>query len=368
MKYYLDLFKNIDRMLLAIPVVFAAISLTVISSTAGAGHFVIDKYVAIQLVAFCLGYVAIGLILLVDYQIFDRLEKPIYIGSILLLLTVYIPGLGVEQFGSRAWINLGIMNFQPSEIVKIAFVVLLAQYFSRNYETLRTLKGVIMSGLYASPFILIVIKEDLGGAIVLCFIWLAMVFYAGINYRILGKSACVFFLSLPVIYRFMASHQKERIDAFLHPGNLELGGNYQVWQSKVAIGSGGFLGKGLFHGTQKELKFLPVQKSDFIYSVIVEELGMIGGLVVILLYLVFLLRIARIAFNAKDSVGALIAIGFIGMFGFQVFENIAMTMGIMPVTGITLPFISYGGSSVLANMMGLGLILSVGIRSKTINF
>lgn len=368
MKYFWNLFKNIDKILLFLPLCFAAISIMMISSTASQGHFVFDKYVTIQLVAYLLGFIAVGFILLIDYKVFENWEKPLYIGSLMALLTVYIPGLGVEQYGSRAWINLGIMNFQPSEIVKITFVILLALYFSRKHDNLWNYKGVIMSALYASPFIVIVLKEDLGGAIVLCFIWLAMVFYAGIDYRILGKFTCIFTISLPLVYRFMASHQKERIDAFLHPTNLGLGGNYQVWQSKVAIGSGGFLGKGLFQGTQKELKFLPVQKSDFIYSVIVEELGMIGGAIIIGLYTLFLYRIAKIANNAKENFGALIAVGFIGMFGFQVFENIAMTMGIMPVTGITLPFISYGGSSVLSNMIALGLILNVGIRSKLINF
>lgn len=368
MKYFWNLFKNIDKILLLLPLCFATISIIMISSTASEGYFVFDRYVKMQLVAYCLGFIAIGFILLIDYKIFENWERPLYIISLVLLLTVYIPGLGVEQYGSRAWIDLKVMNFQPSEIVKITFVILLALYFSRNHDTLRTYKGVIMSAIYASPFILVVLKEDLGGAIVLCFIWLAMIFYAGIDYKILGKFTCIFAISLPLVYRFMASHQKDRIDAFLHPENLSLGGNYQVWQSKVAIGSGGFLGKGLFQGTQKKLKFLPVQKSDFIFSVIIEELGMIGGVIIIALYTLFLYRIAKIANNAKENFGSLIAIGFIGMFGFQIFENIAMTMGIMPVTGVTLPFISYGGSSVLANMIALGLILNVGIRSKLINF
>ncbi|QHI73326.1 rod shape-determining protein RodA [Aminipila terrae] len=368
MKYFWNLFKNIDKTLLLLPLCFGAISMVMVSSTASQGHFVFDKYVTIQLLAYFLGFIAVGFILLIDYKVFENWEQPLYIFSLFFLLTVYVPGLGVEQYGSRAWIDLKVMYLQPSEFVKITFVILLALYFCRNHDSLWSYKGVIMSALYASPFIVIVLKEDLGGAIVLCFIWLAMVFYAGIDYRILGKFACIFAISLPLVYRFMASHQKERIDAFLHPTNLALGGNYQVWQSKVAIGSGGFWGKGLFQGTQKELKFLPVQKSDFIFSVIVEELGMIGGAVIVILYTLFLYRIAKIAYNAKDNFGALIAVGFIGMFGFQVFENMAMTMGIMPVTGITLPFISYGGSSVLANMIALGLILNVGIRSKIINF
>ncbi|MBN7772768.1 rod shape-determining protein RodA [Clostridium aminobutyricum] len=368
MKYFWNLFKNIDKILLFLPVCFALISIVMISSTASQGEFVFAKDVKIQFIAYLLGFCAMSCILLVDYKLFENWERPLYIGSIFLLLTVYIPGLGVEHYGARSWIDLKVVDFQPSEIVKITFVILMALYLSKNHDTLKTYKGVFRAGLYASPFIVIVLKEDLGGAIVLSVIWLAMIFYAGIDYKILGKSACVFVVALPIVYRFMASHQKERIDAFLHPDNLGLAGNYQVWQSKVAIGSGGFFGKGLFQGTQKELKFLPVQKSDFIYSVIVEELGMIGGALVIALYAVFLYKILKIAYNAKENYGALIAIGFIGMFGFQVFENIAMTLGAMPVTGITLPFISYGGSSVVANMIALGFILNVGIRSKLINF
>lgn len=368
MKYFWNLFKNIDKILLFLPVCFALISIIMISSTASQGEFVFAKDVKVQLVAYIIGFCAMSCVLLVDYKMFENWERPLYIGSVLFLLTVYIPGLGVSHFGARSWIDLKVVDFQPSEIVKITFVILMALYLSKNHDTLKTLKGIFHAGLYGAPFIVIVLKEDLGGAIVLSSIWLAMVFYAGIDYKILGKSACVFVVALPIIYRFMASHQKERIDAFLHPDNLGLAGNYQVWQSKVAIGSGGFFGKGLFQGTQKELKFLPVQKSDFIYSVIVEELGMIGGALVIILYTIFLYKILKIAYNAKEDYGALIAIGFIGMFGFQAFENIAMTLGAMPVTGITLPFISYGGSSVVANMIALGVILNVGIRSKLINF
>ncbi len=368
MNYFWNLFKNADKTLLLLPVAFAAISIVMVGSTSFNGSFTFTRDLTVQTVAYILGFISMGFLLTIDYKLFQGHERILYIASLIFLLTVYIPGLGVEQFGARSWINLGVTTFQPSELVKITFVILNASYLSRNRETLGDLKGVMMAILYAAPFIAIVLKEDLGSAIVFCAMWVAMVFYAGIDYKLFGKLAALCLLAIPVIYRFMASHQKERIDAFLHPDNLSLAGNYQVWQSKVAIGSGGFLGKGLFHGTQKELDFLPVQKSDFIFSVIIEELGMIGGLVLLVLYTVFLHKILKIARDALDLYGALIAIGFIGMFGFQIFENIAMAMGIMPVTGITLPFISYGGSSVVANMLAVGLILNVGMRSKLINF
>ena len=368
MDYFKNLLRNIDKTLLFLPLCFAVISIVMVGSTSYEGAFIITKDIMVQAAAYCIGTVALCIVLLFDYKTFEGLEKFIYIGSILFLLMVYIPGLGVSHFGSRAWVNLGVIDMQPSELVKISFVLVFASYLTRNRGSLTTLKGIGMAGLYAIPFIVIILKEDLGTAIVMCFMTMVMIFSAGIDYKIFAKLGGTFLICMPILYRFMASHQKERIDAFLHPENLSLAGNYQVWNSKVAIGSGGILGKGLFEGTQKELKFLPVQKSDFIFSVISEELGMVGGAFVILLYTVFLYRMLKIADNAKDMYGSLITIGILAMFCFQIFENIAMAMGIMPVTGITLPFISYGGSSVVANMVALGIVLNVGIRSKIINF
>lgn len=368
MDYFRNLLKNIDKLLLFLPLCFAVISIVMVGSTSYEGQFIITKDITVQFAAYCLGSIALCIVLLFDYKTFESMEKIIYAASILFLLTVYIPGLGVEHYGSRAWVDLGPIDMQPSELVKISFVLLFANYLSRKRGTLDTLKGIGMAGLYAAPFILIILKEDLGTAVVMCFMTVVMIFTAGVDYKLFAKLGGVFMISMPILYRFMASHQKERIDAFLHPENLNLAGNYQVYNSKIAIGSGGIFGKGLFAGTQKELKFLPVQKSDFIFSVIAEELGMIGGAVVILLYAVFLYRMLKIADNAKDMYGSLIVIGILSMFCFQIFENIAMAMGIMPVTGITLPFISYGGSSVVANMVALAIVLNVGIRSKIINF
>ena len=244
----------------------------------------------------------------------------------------------------------------------------MANYLSVHREDIKKFRGVLLAGLYALPIIVIVLKEDLGSALVYMIIWLFMVFFAGIDYKILLKSVIAAIAALPVIYNFLGDYQKDRIEAFLHPDNINLPGNYQVWQSKVAIGSGGFTGKGLFNGTQKELDFIPVQQSDFIFSVVVEELGFIGGAAVILLYGGLLYRFIRVIREAVDLYGALIVVGFTAMFLFQIFENIAMTMGIMPVTGITLPLLSGGGTSVIASMISIAVILNVGINSKQIRF
>lgn len=370
MQYFKDLLKNIDGVLLILPLIFAVISVIIIGSTAYSDSFAFSRGMKIQVVAFCVGFLAMIIILFVDYLVLEALEKILYIFSILLLLSVFLPVIGLEQYGSRGWIDLGPINFQPSELVKITFTICYASYLSRNQNKLLTFKGLVIAGVYVLPFIgiIAVLQNDLGNALVICIIAAIMVFAAGVDGKLYAKVAAVAILCIPIIYRFMAGHQKVRIDAYLHPDNLLLPGNYQVWQSKVAIGSGGIFGKGLFEGTQKELKFLPVQDSDFIFSVIAEEWGFIGAGFIIGLYTIFLYRILRIAKNAKDLFGSLIVIGILGMFFFQIFENIGMTMGLMPVTGITLPFISAGGSSVVTNMIAIGIILNVCIRSKVINF
>lgn len=365
MDSYWKFWKNADKPLLLIAVFFAFLSILMITSISFKSGSFFLRDIIMQSAAYVLGFAALIFMVFLDYRKFEDMSRILYIGSLLFLLSVYIPGIGIVSNGARSWINIGFTTLQPSEFVKISFTILMANYFSRFQTQLTELRGLLLAALYAAPFILIVVKEDLGSAIVYCFIWVFMIFFAGIDKAMFTRFLFLFFLSLPIAYHFMAPYQKRRIDAFLHPDNLELPGNYHVWNSKVAIGSGGFSGKGLFCGTQKELDFLPVQKSDFIFSVIAEEFGMLGGAFVIVLFFLLLYRIVKIVCQADDLYGALLAIGFLGMFLFQVFENIAMTMGFMPVTGVTLPFISYGGSSILANMMALGLVISVGIKGRS---
>ena len=360
--------KSADKFILILVGLLGAISILMLESTVYDDGIVLARPVLIQAVSYVLGFVLLIVIQHMDYRFFMGLEKFLYIAAVLLLIMVYVPGLGVEQYGSKAWINLGFTTLQPSEFVKILFVLIMAGYLSEHRDELNKFSGVVQAGLVAAPIILIVLKEDLGSALVYMVMWVFMVFFAGIDYKIFLKCILVTLAAIPVVYRFLDDYQKERIEAFLHPDNLSLSGNYQVWQSKVAIGSGGFFGKGLFHGTQKSLDFIPVQQSDFIFSVVVEELGFIGGAAVVLIYGLLMARFTRIIRDSVDLYGALIVVGFTGMFLFQVFENIAMTMGLMPVTGITLPFLSGGGTSVIASMISVGIILNVGVNSKAINF
>ena len=368
MKYFYNLNRNVDRLMCASVLILAVISVLMIGSTTVDSTGFFSRSVIVQIAAYIMGLVCIFIIFKINYTLFEGFEKQLYVLSLILLATVYIPGLGIEQFSSRAWIDLGFTTVQPSEIVKILYILILAGYFKTHQDELYNFKGLLKSALVAAPIIVIVLKEDLGSALVFAAIWVVMVFYAGIEIKVFAKFFALVLAVIPVAYIFMADYQKDRIEAFLHPDNLDLPGNYQVWQSKVAIGSGGFFGKGLFNGTQKELDYIPVQTSDFIFSVIGEELGFLGGLAIIAIYTLFLIRLMKVVHNASDFYGALIVTGILGMFAFQIFENIAMTMGLMPVTGITLPFMSYGGSSILSNMIALGFALNVGAGSKKIRF
>ena len=359
--------RNSDKVLLFLPLIFAVISIVMVGSTSYTDHFNITRDVIVQAAAYIIGYVLLLVMISIDYTQYEGIYKFLYVFSIAFMLLVYTP-LGVTQYGSRAWITLGFTTLQPCEFVKITFTLWYASYLKRHKDELGRFTGLIKAVLWALPVLGIIGKEDLGNALVLFFMMVMMIFFAGVDGKLFAKCIAVLIACIPVAYLFMKDHQKERIDAFLHPNNRSLAGNYQVWNSKVAIGSGGFAGKGLFQGTQKSLKYLPVAKSDFIFSVIGEELGFLGGLGVIALYALFIYRIFRISRNARDQYGMLIVTGLCAMFFFQMFENIGMTMGIMPVTGITLPFISYGGTSVIANLISLGIIIGIGARSKVIYF
>lgn len=359
---------KIPDKLICICVAFLAIlSVLMIGSTSiSTGFF--SRSVIVQIVAYTIGFLLFIPLSKFNYSMLEGSKIKLYIASLILLLSVYIPGLGVEQFGARSWINLGVTTVQPSEIVKILFILIMAEHISQNRDQMHNIRGVLKSVLVAAPIILIVLKEDFGSALVFATVWLTMMFVGGVDGKSIGKFLLAVIALIPIAYIFMQDYQKSRIAAFLHPDNLTLSGNYQVWQSKMAIGSGGFFGKGLFSGEQKELEFIPVQTSDFIFSVIGEELGFIGGVIVLAIFAAMLLRMIKISKNSSSLYGSLIVAGVVGMFIFQIFENIAMTMGIMPVTGITLPFLSYGGSSIISNMLAVALVLNIKIYSGETSF
>ena len=367
MKYFSYIYKHIDKLICLIVLSLGVISILMIGSTSISSGF-FSRDVIVQMAAYGIGIIASIIYLHINYTIFQEFTIWLYLFALALLALVYIPGLGIEVNGARSWIDLRVVTFQPSEIVKLLYIIIMAGYFNKHRNELNSFWDILKAMAVGAPIILVVLKEDFGSAMVFAAIWIVMLFYAGIDLKSFIKFIALGAGLVPIAYIFMRDYQKDRLEAFLHPDNFSLPGNYQVWQSKVAIGSGGVFGKGLFSGTQKDLDFIPVQTSDFIFSVIGEELGLIGGILVITLFGFLLVRMMRALHYSVDFYGALIISGVIGMLTFQIFENIAMTMGLMPVTGITLPFLSYGGSSIISNVLSVALVMNVYIRGQKTTF
>ncbi|MDR3225088.1 MAG: FtsW/RodA/SpoVE family cell cycle protein [Clostridiales Family XIII bacterium] len=353
--------RKIDLVLVAIPAVLGLIGILIINSVTS-GYEGYPRPVYIQIISFGIGYALLIFAARFDVEHFSKFHRIIWFLSILIQLSVYIPGLGIDKYGSRAWISLGFTTMQPSELVKITFTIALAAYLRKHREELGTLRGFIRAFLFAVPVIALVAYIDMGAGIVIAVIFIGMVFAAGIRGWLFLRIVAVVALIFPIGYRFLETHQKSRFEAWMHPNDDTLPETYQPYQSKLAIGSGGLSGKGLGNGTVKE--FLPVPESDFIFAMVCEELGILGGLAVVGLFFLMLTRIWRAIADAKDYFSGLLCVGFMCMFGFQIFENIGMTMGVMPITGITLPFLSAGGTSVMANMIAIGLIIGCGMRSR----
>lgn len=365
----LRMLKQMDWKLVGIVLAIFAYGLVILSSATHVNANGDFTQMTKQILAFCMGIAAICFILMIDYNFVGRYYKELYIISIFLLAVVMLPGIGVTHAGARSWLNLGPLDLQTSEIVKITFILSYAKIVESKRDRLRKIKDIIPLGLYAIPFIgLLLAQPDLGTAIVFMCIIAAMLFTAGLDSTLIKRACIIVVVLLPIIYLLMAPHQKVRIDAFLHPEDVSLPGNYQVMQSLIAIGSGGITGKGLYQGSQNQEDFLPVQDSDFIFAVVGEELGAIGMAVMIGLFVAFIFRLLYAAQHAKDFYGTLIVVGVLGMFGYQIIQNIGMTVTLIPVTGVTLPFVSYGGSSLLTSMANLGLVLNVYMRRNKINF
>lgn len=368
-KSTIKLIKEIDWKLILIVIAIFTFGLIILSSATHVNKSGSYSQLFKQGLAFGLGLGMIILILLVDYNFLGKYYKGLYVISLVLLAIVLVPGLGAERGGARSWLELGPLDFQTSEIVKLTFILSYAKIIESKRGKLNNIKEIIPVVIYAVPFIgLLFAQPDLGTAIVFSCIIAGMLFTAGLDIGLIKKVMILFLVSLPVMYMLMASHQKDRIEAFLNPEDVTLKGNYQVMQSLIAIGSGGTTGKGLYNGTQNQEGYLPVQDSDFIFAVIGEELGAVGMITVIGLYILFLTRMIYIAREAKDFYGTLIVVGVMSMFAYQIIQNIGMTVALIPVTGVTLPFISYGGSSLLTSMANLGLVLNVCMRKKKINF
>jgi len=313
--------------------------------------------------------VGLGLMLVmaaIDYRLLESFQKPIYIVTVALPAVVFI--IGEITHGAQRWLS-SRGSVQPSELSKILIIVVLAKYLADHQEDIRRLPHVILSLLYViPPMVLIYLQPNLSTAVVLAVIWLVMVLMAGIRLLHLSLLSLVGVLTTPLIWLTMKDYMRQRILTFLLPVEDPLGVKFNINQARIAIGSGGWLGRGLTQGSQSQLHFLRVRHTDFIFSVLGEELGFVGVLLLIVLLIIVFWRMTRAAGMARDTFGYLIACGVATMLSFQAIANIAMNLGLLPTTGVPLPFISYGGSSLITFLMAEGLVQSVVMRHKKIEF
>ncbi|MBN8531371.1 MAG: rod shape-determining protein RodA [Alphaproteobacteria bacterium] len=318
-----------------------------------------DPWTSRQMLRFALGFVLMLIVALVPLQTLMRYAYVLYGAAVLMLIVVEL--FGHMGMGAQRWVKVGFVNLQPSELMKLCLVLALARYFHglSPQEVNRPLLLVVPMLLIAVPVVLILKQPNLGTATITAGVAVAVLFAAGLTYwvyiiGIVGGAAAV-----PVLYHFLHDYQKRRVDTFLDPESDPLGAGYNILQSKIAIGSGGLFGKGFMEGSQSQLNFLPEKETDFIFTMFAEEFGFAGGMTVILLYVALIGASILFAVTSRNQFGRLIAIGVATMFFLHMFINMAMVMGLIPVVGVPLPFLSYGGTILIAAMIAVGLLLNV---------
>ncbi|MDU4937144.1 MAG: rod shape-determining protein RodA [Clostridium sp.] len=375
-RYKLDfkLIREIDKGLL-----FSAIALmlygmlNIYLCTKGdvAPFFFVKK----QFMWFIISMVALYFLVAIDYSVIYRYVPVFYWGSVILLLCVWIPGIGVKVNGARGWINIGISNLQPAELAKFGIILMVAKLLEEMDYEVNNLRNIIKIGIYCMiPVSLILIQPDMGMTMVCFFIVLGMLFIAGLDRRIIIGGFSALLIGVVVLWNsgLILPHQKARITAFMNPETDTSAQGYQLNQSLIGIGSGGVV------GTRPSLDpevspgyagtHVPEIQTDFIFAAIGEQWGFLGAMLLLLLYGILITKMINIARKAKDRFASLVCIGLVSYFLFAITQNIGMTIGLIPITGITLPLISYGGSSLLTTTMAVGLVLNIGMRKKKIHF
>src|SRR4030043_386405 len=356
------LFIHFDWMLLGLVLILASIGiLNLYSITADWTVSGTPVYLK-QTFWLLIGLVLMITIAFVEYRFYSDFAYIVY--SVALFFLVGVLAYGIITSGAQRWIKIGFINFQPSEFVKISFILALAKFFhrppGREGYSLKHLTFPFL--LLMIPAMLILKQPDLGTTIILVLVFFSILLFVKIRWSSLLAIVIVGASILPLIWRFLKEYQKKRIITFFHPDLDPLGAGYHLIQSKIAVGSGGIIGKGFLKGTQSKLGFLPEQQTDFIFSALGEEGGLIGSLLVIGLYLAFILWGLRIAVQGKERFSAILAFGVVAMLFWHIFINIGMVLGMMPVVGIPLPLLSYGGAFIVSTLIGVGLLLNVSMR------
>ena len=314
------------------------------------------SYLKMQSLAFAIGFACFFILGLFKPHIFKKCAPIIFIVSVAALVAVLIFGTGLKETGGQSWIKIGNISFQPSEFVKIAFIITFSAHLTKVRDNINSAKVLSLLLLHAAVFIvLIALEPDIGTALVFVFITVSMLFFAGLSWKYFTIDGLLFIISMPVMWALLKNYQKNRILVFLNPELDPTGYGYNVIQSKLALGSGKIFGQGFLQGKITQGEMLPSKHTDFIFSVIGEEFGLIGCIIVTVILLLIIMRLFSIGIRSKDTFSGLMSCGLSAMLLFHTFINIGMCIGLMPVTGIPLPFISYGGSSVIANFAAAGL-------------
>ena len=363
------LFKRMDMPLILAAAGILIMSLVIIGSATHINTPSDERYWFVQRQGiFALMNIALAAFLMnFDYKMLAGFRKKLYIFNIIMLVAVMV--VGQSALGAQRWIVIGPISLQPSEFSKLIMIVCLAGMLEERVGHLNTLRDLLPVAAYVGvPFLLVMKQPDLGTSLVFMAIFFGMIFACGINLKLLAGIFGTGIACLPLLWHVLKDYQKMRIMVFLDPNVDPLGSGYHIIQSKIAIGSGMLFGKGLFEGTQSQLNFLPENHTDFIFAVVGEEWGFIGTVVLLLLYLVVLWRGIQIARQAQDSFGTLLAVGITSMLAFHVLVNVGMTAGIMPVTGIPLPFMSYGVSALTTNIWAITILMNIYLRNQKLQF
>jgi len=318
-----------------------------------------DPWASRQAVRFAIGFAFMLIAALIDIRLWLRYAYVIYFATLALLVAVEISG--TIGMGAQRWIDLKFIKLQPSEIMKVAMVLVLARHFNglSNEDIRRPLYLIVPLALVLAPAVLVLKQPDLGTAVMLLMVAGAVFFAAGVMLWKFGVLLALGVAAVPIGWNFLHEYQRLRVLTFLTPENDPQGSGYHILQSKIALGSGGMFGKGFMEGTQSHLNFLPEKQTDFIFTMLAEEWGMVGGLVLLGLYVLILAYGFAIALRSRNHFGRILAVGLTANFFLYVFINIAMVMGLIPVVGVPLPLISYGGTALLTVMLSLGLIMCV---------
>lgn len=358
--------RHFDWVLLAAVVLLSLFGVVMIYS-AVQGDPEITSYPQRQAVYIVVGLALLIVLSLLDYHTLGSLTIPLYVLILLLLALVGI--LGQRLFGAQSWLDFfGLFPIQPSELAKVVLLLALGSYLARHIDDMHSVTTIVIALLIAAPLLILVFLEpDLGTAIVLAVEMTILLFAAGIRLRHILLGLGIIVAAAPMFWSVLEDHQRSRLLMFIDP-TANPDSYFNVRQALVSVGSGGLLGKGFGEGTQSQLHFLRVRHTDFIFSVVAEELGFIGALVLLLLLFIIIIRLWRIADQARDPFGRLLAVGVAAIILFQTVINVGMNMALVPVTGLPLPFVSYGGNAMLSLFLMIGLAQSVAMRKQKIDF